>query len=250
LTTENIPAVTPYDQLAAIYDKIMSHINYKHWAKYIHNMYHYYPQPVERILDISCGTGQILPYLKKKCKHTYGCDLSSAMLKTAQTKSTNDQFILWCNDARELAVSKPVFDVVVMLYDSVNYMIEKGDILRLFRNVGNCLKENGLFIFDFVTVLGCKEHFHRHMESETWENSSYVRKSWYAEEEAMQYNHFTIKINERSYVELHRQKIREIDEWEQLLNNSPLEIINFYDNFSYRPVHKISERIHVLCRKK
>jgi hypothetical protein len=66
----------------------------------------------------------------------------------------------------------------------------------------------------------------------------------------MQYNHFTIKIGPRTYAELHQQKIRKTEEWDELVNISPLEIINFYDNFSYKPIQKNSERIHVLCRKK
>lgn len=240
----------PYARLAPIYDRIMSHVNYKQWAKYIHNLYHFYPGRVERIHDISCGTGKLLPWLAVRNRRVFGSDLSPAMLKMASADPKNKSVPFCCGDARKPALRARSFDVTLMLYDSINYMMETKDIVTLLENVGYTLNEGGLFIFDIVTVKGCRDHFNKYYEDNGWGEISYQRKSWFDSEKQIQYNRFTIRDGALTYIELHRQKIRPVTEWEALIEKSPLEILNFYDNFSYRPINKNSERIHILCRKK
>jgi SAM-dependent methyltransferase len=249
-TTQKEQESAPYDQVAIIYDRMMYHVNYKHWSKYIRNLFFYYPGKVKSIYDLSCGTGRLLPYLKNKKCSIYGSDLSLPMLKMARKNTGKYNISLWCADARQLPLKKDRFHMALMLYDSMNYIMEETGVVSLLGNVADGLKDNGLFLFDVVTIKGCRDHFNKYYESDSYENIYYVRRSWYGQREGIQYNHFFITRNGINYTELHRQKIRTVKEWEELIENSPFEIINFYDNFSYRPVHKNSERIHILCRKK
>jgi SAM-dependent methyltransferase len=239
----------PYSVVATIYDRMMSHVNYKQWAGYTRNLFSYYPAPVESIYDISCGTGRLLPYLKSKKIRVFGSDLSIPMLRIVKNNSNGRKIPVFCSDARQLATKPCRFDVVLMLYDSMNYIIEENEVVRLLGNVAECLRDNGLFLFDVVTIKGCRDHFDKYYESDSFDNVTYVRRSWFARKENIQYNKFIISREGKTFTELHCQKIRSEKEWVELISNSPFEIINFYDNFSYRPAHKNSERIHILCKK-
>ncbi len=247
--TDNL-RVPQYSYLARYYDRIMNHVDYKQWASYLKPLFSYSDLKVKYIADISCGTGKLLPNLISENWKIYGSDLSSSMLKRAKSKTRTSGFFYFCSDASAAGIKDNKFDVVLMLYDSINYFVEDEELTKLFEEVFRILKKGGLFIFDVVTPDICIQNFSDYHEKNSWSNSGYERHSWYEKKSGIQYNEFTIYEGNDTYTELHAQKIRAIAEWKKILIPGSFEIIAVYDNFTYREADDRSERVHFLCKKK
>ena len=58
--------MVPYSQLALYYDRVMNHVDYKKWAKFIKTILSHYYQTPKNIVELACGTGAIFKYLKSK----------------------------------------------------------------------------------------------------------------------------------------------------------------------------------------
>lgn len=103
-----------------------------------------------KILDIGCGTGQLLPTLKKKFKkaQVIGADLSIAMLQQAQKqRSWFARPKLICADAYHLPFASNTFDLII----SNAVLTLCPDMPNLFKEVKRVLQPQGLFLF---TTLG------------------------------------------------------------------------------------------------
>jgi len=245
MLTDNVP----YSQLALFYDRVMNHVDYKKWAKLIKTILSHYYQTPKKIVELACGTGAIFKYLKSDKWTLYGGDRSQSMLLVGNEKKREESWPFFCADFRNVPIKNETFDTALILYDSVNYLIDDSDITRLFEEISRLLKSDGMFIFDVVTPYICRTAFKDFNEQEFWGKSGYTRKSWYSEDESTQYNEFEIYVNSRIYKELHKQRIRYMDEWEHYIDKSPLKLLAAYHNFSLRKARNKSERIHFVCRK-
>jgi ubiquinone/menaquinone biosynthesis C-methylase UbiE len=239
----------PYSQLAAYYDEIMNHVDYKRWARHIKTIISHYRQKPENIVDLACGTGAIFKYLKSKKWTLYGGDRSFDMISQGYQKQFSPACYFFCSDFCSVPIKKEYFDVALILYDSVNYLIEDEDISRMFSEVSLTLKNGGMFIFDVVTPYVCRTAFRDYTEQKFWGQSGYTRKSWYEEHRFIQHNEFEIYTGSDIYKEQHQQRIRYQEEWEDYIDRSPLELLAAYHNFSFRKAKNKSERIHFVCRK-
>ena len=238
----------PYSQLAIIYDKVMFHVNYKMWTEYIFNLLRLSKINIKNVLDLSCGTGKHIQYLQKKKWHITGADLSFAMLRIAQTNLQNATGLVG-NDARFCAFKNETFDVVLMLYDSINYMLTEQETLLLLSEVNRVLKRGGIFIFDFVTMRGLKDCYEDYYESNSWDGLAYERHSWFKKEHKIQHNDFLFLYNGHSFKEEHIQKIPDLNEWRNMIKKSEMQLSHEFSNFSLLPPDRKSERIHFVCRK-
>ncbi len=240
----------PYEALAEIYDHVMNHVNYKQWAEYIHSLLGFKDSPERRIIDMACGTGRFLQNIRfKQCRLT-GCDLSTAMVHKAAYKQVNNLQGWLAADFTRLPFKSDSFDAALVLYDSINYLIESDDVLQLFSEVARVLKPGGRFIFDAATPFVCETAFRDYEENDVSDQGyPYVRRSWYDAQQRIQYNHFTIQHNGLLIEETHQQKIRSLREWRRLLAESPLQFVAAYGGFGFKPAQKTAERIHFVCEK-
>lgn len=100
------------------------------------------------ILEIACGTGNVLAPLSKHYDVT-GLDLSPNMLDIARAKLPNMTFIE--GDMTEFELGKK-FDVVLCIFDSINHLVEFAQWEATFDRVKAHLKDGGIFIVDINTV--------------------------------------------------------------------------------------------------
>lgn len=240
----------PYSRLAKIYDKVMAHVNYKMWAEYIKNLYQFADLRIEKVIDISCGTGKHIRFLQKDITTFIGADQSKQMITAAKNNlHFTGKACLLVNDARRIALKSQSVDAVLMLYDSVNYLIEDSDIENLLEEVNRILAPGGIFIFDFVTETGLEECFDGHYDSDSWEGLAYERHSRYSKKEKLQYNKFNFLFNGEPFIEEHVQRIRTTLEWKTFINKSKVHLSGEFSNFSFSPPNKKSERVHFVCKK-
>ncbi len=146
------------ESFASIYDDIMSAVPYNFWYSYIKDILIYYGKKPHTILDLACGTGAMTLKFARDGKKTTGIDGSSEMLKRARLKiEKEDVDINYIeSDIRDININRN-FDLVVSLFDSLNYILSIEELKRVFLNVSRMMKDDAVFIFDMNTVNRLKD---------------------------------------------------------------------------------------------
>lgn len=132
----------------------MRDVAYEMWAEYVVELCRKHRWRPNSILDVACGTANsTLPFARRGYRCA-GIDASEAMLAIARAKArahgADIEFAQ--QDMRHLDPSAlsagPHFDLVVCLYDSINYLTEPEDLARALRGFERALRPGGLAVFD------------------------------------------------------------------------------------------------------
>lgn len=240
---------TPYSALAEIYDYVMRHVDYVHWADYVESLLARHNLVAQTILDIACGTGSLAIELRKRGYRTGGADGCGPMLKRAEAKADDAGYdIPFSHQAfLELEGFKP-YDTAVCLYDSMNYLMSLEDFATALERVHETIYPGGLFIFDLCTEANSVRYFSDLREKEKGDGFSYTRHSYYSE--GIQYNDFeiTFKKPKRVVSERHRQRIYALTDIEPIVDASPFRLEASYDGFGFRPPNNHTDRVHFVLR--
>lgn len=141
------------ESFARIYDKIMSPIPYRLWYSYIHLLldYHNFKTP-NSVLELACGTGNMMVHFMKDNIPIDGLDASEEMLKIAGKKL--DDFELepefYHSDFLNIPDNKR-YDLVYSVFDSLNYVLDIEELKEVFGQVKKVIQPQGCFIFDLNT---------------------------------------------------------------------------------------------------
>ena len=134
-----------YDNFAEIYDLIYEFLDYEKTAKKIKKLILKNKKTKENtLLDMACGTGKHLSYLKKDFKCT-GVDISDQMLDVARKNYTDIRFIQ--ADMMELDL-KEKFDAITCLFSSIGYVKTYKNLKKTIHNFANHLKQGGVVIIE------------------------------------------------------------------------------------------------------
>jgi SAM-dependent methyltransferase len=239
----------PYSKLAMIYDRLMDHVDYDLWSEYILKLLGLSPAKIDSLIDLSCGTGSLLYYLDKIIPDVYGCDISAEMIYEAKTKKNLDPGIIFINDLQNIAVKSNSFDSALVLYDSLNYLVDEGSLGKSLVEIHRILKPDGVFIFDVVSENHCLEHYLDYHESEYWGDDGYSRHSYYDSKNGYQYNDFRIVLKGQTYIERHTQKIYGLDDLRSALADNSFKVIGTYEDFTNDYSSENAGRFHFLCLK-
>jgi SAM-dependent methyltransferase len=239
----------PYTKLALIYDRLMDHVDYHQWSSYVLKLIHQSSRDISSLIDLSCGTGNLLFYLEQEINNVYGCDNSKEMIHEARKKKIPDTNNLFINDIRSLAIKDCSFDCALVLYDSLNYLVDEKSLVNSLIEIHRILTQGGIFIFDVVSENHCFENYANFYESEYWKDEGYSRHSFYDSENKYQFNEFRIVIKGEAFFEKHQQRIYGIDHLKSTLCENSFKIMGIYNDFSNDDSLNDSGRIHFLCRK-
>ena len=146
------------------------------------------------------------------------------------------------------------FDLVVSLFDSLNYLTDPGDLQRCFDQVHRHLHPGGYFIFD----MNGPHAFHANLfTQESWGRNRPVEYSWVSRFNAETRlcaieMRFRVRRDGKreEFNETHYQRAYEIDEVNAALGNSRFEVVGVYDAYSTRPPRPKSDRIFWVARRK
>jgi len=243
----------PYEALAQIYDQVMDHVDYRHWAHYILKLALLHGEEPKLILDVSCGTGSLDRALSMHNLRVLACDASLAMVRRAMQseKQKAQRVMYWCCDMRHLSLHIQA-DVILSLYDSMNYLLEDDDWIRTLVEVHRRLQPFGLFIFDISTLHNSLETFAEYHHEERTTNGYYRRTCFFDAAASVQYNYFTIYLHntpEMAYSEVHRQRIRSLEQVDQLISQTPFKRVGIYSDFSLKPGSEKADRVHYVLQK-
>lgn len=101
------------------------------------------------MLDLACGTGSLAMHMQRRGWKVWGVDGSPLMIEAARAKLRGPgmpvRFLK--QDMRELDLPEQV-DLATCMFDSLNHLPGRGDLLKTFRGVSAALKPGGFFVFD------------------------------------------------------------------------------------------------------
>jgi len=244
----------------------MRHVNYKRWALYIGDLFKLTENVrVERVLELACGTGNMLVELAQAGYHVFGMDLSYDMIQQVTARLNKRQNHLsplafrpslfaprvWCGDMKNFAIASPV-DAVICLYDSFNYCLEPASARRLLQSVAEAVRAGGLFIFDVCTEHNCRRHFLNYYERESYLEIAYIRRAYFKPYRKIQVNEFFITDTFRrgpTVRERHEQRIYSLQEIHDLIDPRQWTVAGCFDGMSHRPGSEKSDRVHFVLRR-
>ena len=141
-----------YRSFAQVYDIFMDNIPYKEWCNYVIGILKEYGIIEGLIVELGCGTGNITEYLAKEGYDMIGIDNSMDMLEVAAEKREKSglDILYLLQDMREFELYGTV-RAAISICDSMNYILEYQDLVKVFSLVNNYLDPGGIFIFDCNT---------------------------------------------------------------------------------------------------
>lgn len=139
-----------YQDFASVYDALMWDFEYDKVYNFIKNALKDRENPVRKCLELGCGTGNLTEYMADDFEID-AIDLSDEMLAVAAQKLMNRSVRFFKQDMRELMFEEN-YDLVVSSCDSINYILEKDELEKLFKWVYNHLNSEGAFIFDMNSI--------------------------------------------------------------------------------------------------
>lgn len=244
-----------YTSFASVYDMFMDNIPYEEWCAYLTSLLREYGVKDGIVLDLGCGTGSLTELLAKQGYDMIGVDFSEDMLQIAMEKRMQSGLpILYLQqDMREFELYGTV-RAVVSICDSMNYILEYGDLVQVFRLVNNYLDPGGIFIFDLNTEYKYREILGQSTIAEDREESSFIWDNDYDEKERINEYDLTLFIREegelyRKYQETHFQRAYSLKEVEAAVKEAGMEFVTAYDAFTRKMPDETSERIYVVARE-
>lgn len=138
-----------WGELAKYYDLLYAWKPYEKEANTIHDLIQKHKKTFgSEMLDVACGTGNHIQFLKKHYKIT-GTDLNKDMLKVAKKKFPKLKF----QQADMISFDlKKKFDVVTCLFSSIGYVKSYANLKKTITSFSKHLKTGGVLIIEpFIT---------------------------------------------------------------------------------------------------
>jgi SAM-dependent methyltransferase len=132
-----------YGAFAYAYDKGLGARFFKAARRLLEEVMDRYPTSRRTHLDLACGTGLAVQYFTRNGWRSTGVDASYAMLGLAQKRAPR----LVAGDLRALPF-RGRFARITCLYDSLNHMLDRDDLVAAFRSVRSVMDHDSLFLFD------------------------------------------------------------------------------------------------------
>ncbi|MBT8400937.1 MAG: class I SAM-dependent methyltransferase [Rhodothermia bacterium] len=244
--------VAPYVALASVYDLVMDHVDYQEWAEYIHGLVHDYAGEPADVLELGCGTGSFAFEFADMIDCRYrATDGSASMVRVAREKSALYGSAIDIDVLDFTAVdplSKPGYDLVLLLYDGINYLTTPADVESALRGIRSLIRPEGHLILDQSTPANSVNNADFFEDKGTEGLASYIRRSRYDAVTGLHHTTFDLLIDGEAYHEHHVQRAYSLNEMSLCLSNSGFEIVAAFEDFTRTPANEQSERVQWVVR--
>ncbi len=244
-------AAAPYSLLAEGYDAVMEHVDYEAWADYVFALLQEHAPGARDVLELGGGTGSLALALQPLGGYRYRLsDAAEPMLAVARRKAEAEEVPLGIERVDFRAIpSEPQADVVLLLYDDLNYLLEAPEVARLLAGARAALRPGGVFLFDQSTPVNSINHPDGFDDAGDAGAFRYLRSSHYDPETRLHTTVFRLGLGDRTATETHVQRAYTKAEVEALIAPAGFRVEAAYDGFSLDPAHEASERVHWVLRK-
>jgi SAM-dependent methyltransferase len=150
--TDLVPNTGAYQRLATLWDAFHQPF-VPRYGRFLAAAGAHHDIPVQRVLDLACGTGLVTRQLARRAHCIVGLDISVAMLRQAYARGGSPGLRYVRGDFRRFCLNE-TFDAAVCAYDSLNYLETPGELTSVFRCVRQHLRPGGLFVFDVLNHKG------------------------------------------------------------------------------------------------
>ncbi|MDF1612381.1 methyltransferase domain-containing protein [Stygiobacter electus] len=235
-----------YSNISDLYSHLMRFIDYKKWANYIYKISKEIKDKNIFSLELASGNCALANYLVDKFYFYVVSDLSSNMLVKASAKIKNK---VSCNF---LALPfKKKFNFVFSCFDSVNYLTNKKEFLKMLDEVANILDENGIFTFD-ASMENNSLKYQKYLNRKgDYKGIKYEQISRYSLKNRIHKNKFIIDFgNGVIKEETHYQKIYRFEDYFEMISHSKFSVLKCYEAFSFTNANANSERIQFVLKKR
>lgn len=250
----------PYNaDFAAVYDIFMEHIPYDEWADYIYRLLLKERINNGLLLELGCGTGAMTRRLAGLGYDMIGIDNSPDMLSIARELGGGKDDILYlCQDMRSFELYGTVA-AAFCVCNTINYLLEEEELLKVFRLVNKYLDPGGLFIFDMDTIHAYENVMSDNTIAINREEGSFIWENIFCPEKTMNEVRLTFFIprqnpdGERVYIkreETHIRRAYSIDTIRCLIEKAGMEWVAAYDELSEEEPDPLSERVYIVAREK
>lgn len=283
-----------YVGFAEVYDELMDNVPYEEWADFLVSVLREYgveSEPVagdgersrmrdsaddkaesgedqdreraenlavERntVLDLGCGTGTLTELLYRAGYDMIGIDNSEEMLEIAMRKRemSGSDILYLSQDMREFELYGTV-GAVCSVCDSLNYILEERDMVKVFSLVNNYLYPGGIFVFDFNTVYKYEKVIGDATIAENRDDCSFIWENYYDEESRINEYDLTVFVREpeeerfRRFAETHYQRGYTLEQMKGFLEEAGLLFVRALDADTREEVREQSERVYVIARE-
>lgn len=288
-----------YTGFAEVYDELMDNVPYGEWAAFVVSVLKEYgvgdacdnPEDADElaknlaaerntVLDLGCGTGTLAELLARAGFDMIGLDNSEEMLEIAMQKReiSGSDILYLLQDMREFELYGTV-GAVCSVCDSLNYILEDEDMVKVFSLVNNYLYPGGIFVFDFNTVFKYEQVIGDSTIAENRDDCSFIWENYYDVESRINEYDLTIFVREffeggnrqfeerkkvqeshasgggcgelfKRFTETHYQRGYTLDEMKEFLEAAGLSFVKALDADTHGEVRAESERIYVIARER
>lgn len=246
--------MSSYGEFASLYDELMNDFDYEEWADYIEKIFEKYDLKPKDILEMACGTGNLTYYLAKRRYNIVCFDLSSDMLSKAYEKLGRYKNVKILNQNMINFNINKKFQAILSICDSINYITDKDDLLKSFKNVYKHLDDGGVFIFDINSYYKLKTIIGNNTFIEDRDDIYYTWQNYYDEDKDVCEFYLTFFKGNKDesynrFDEEHAEKAYKEEEIIHLLKNVGFSKVDIFEGFTFDDVHEKSERINFVAVK-
>ena len=221
-----------YSFFAEFYDRYMAHVDYSAWLTMILSWARrFYAGPLVRALELACGTANIAEQLVFKGMEVDACDLSPFMLREAARKCFKPHLFRASLDTP--LPHRDCYDLVLCLFDSVNYLLDIAELKATLTHVRAALKPGALFVFDISTLQNSRENFDDLVQHHRFGNALIVHHASFDELGMRQKSSLTLyRKRHLGFVmseEHHTQRVYRHREILSVIASSQMELLGIFN---------------------
>lgn len=237
----------------------MRDVGYEMWADYVEEICRRHGLAPDTILDVACGTGNSTIPFAKRGYRLAGVDGSPSMLAVARAKAEAARLDIEFaqQDMRSLqpwALTRgPAFDLVLCLYDSLNYLTEPRELAVALPGFLAAVRPGGLLVFDVNAArrLSLMTETSLFLEGPDW---TFIERNEYDPSTLMWRIKVTGFIREggglyRRFAETHLERSYSEKEIRAMLGTAGFRTLAAYNAFGFEPADKDSARIYFVAKR-
>lgn len=245
------PGQSEFGQVAPYYDHLMRTVPYGRWVDYVETLLQEHQAQPRRVLDLACGTGQVGVEMLRRGYEVVGIDLSEPMVR--QCSRRNPPLPAAVMDARQMGLAPNSVDLVVSLYDSLNYILEPEGVQSCFKDVHHGLRPGALLIFDLNTERALRIGLFTQNNANPNDPLQYRWKSYWDGQKKLCRIEMWFQWHGGSqlieFTETHYERAYDHSQICQMLERAGFDSVVVYNSYTLSPPTSRSNRVYYVARK-